>query len=52
MKVEIERLKHEAILDMTDFLIGYGFDPDDAYKTAKSFWEKHKEKLKKAITII
>jgi len=52
MNPDLERLKHEATLDMTDFLIGYGFDPDEAYKVAKSFWDKHKEKLKKAITLI
>lgn len=46
----IERLKHEATLEMTDLLVNYGFEPDEAYKVSKEFWEKHKEKLKKAIT--
>ena len=49
--MNIERLKHEATLDMSDLLISYGFEPNEAYKTAKSFWEKHKKKLEKAITI-
>jgi len=46
---DLERLKHEATIDMTDYLIYWGFEPDEAFKTAKEFWEKHKEKLKKAL---
>lgn len=39
-------VKQEAILNMADFLMGYGFKPKDALKVSESFWKKHRKKLK------
>ena len=42
-------LLHEAILDMTDLLVNYGFKPDEAFEEAKKFWKKHNKKLKEVL---
>lgn len=41
-----ERLKHNFVLDFSEFLISYGYSTEDAMKTAKDFYEKNKGKLK------
>jgi len=49
MVKEEERLKREAIMDMSDLLVSYGFNVEDAIKTSTDFWDKHKKKLKEAV---
>jgi len=44
-------LKHQFILDMTDFLIGYGMNPEEAYKIAEDFYKKHKKKLRDTLAL-
>lgn len=48
-RVEDERLMHEAIMDLADFLIGYGFAPKEAVEVAEDFWKKYKNKLSRSI---
>lgn len=42
---EVDSLRSEAILDMTDILTRYGFNLDEAIKESRQFWGKHKKKL-------
>jgi hypothetical protein len=35
----------QVIADMADFLIGYGFEPKNAFKVSEEFWNRHKGKL-------
>jgi pyruvate/2-oxoacid:ferredoxin oxidoreductase alpha subunit len=48
---EEKRMEYEAIIDMTDFLVGYGFTPSEAMKEAEDFWKKHKDKLKRIVAL-
>ena len=48
-KAPPEFKKQEAVMDMADLLMDYGFTPDKAVKTAKDFWKKHNGKLKDVI---
>lgn len=45
---EMERLKSDAIMSMSDLLVSYGFKPEDAIKESTNFWNKHKKKLRDA----
>jgi len=46
---EDERFKREAIMDLSDLLVSYGFSVEDAIKTSTDFWQKHRKKLKEAV---
>ena len=48
---EEKRMEYEAIIDMTNFLVGYGFTPSEAMKEAEEFWKKHKDKLKRIVAL-
>lgn len=39
------------IVDLSDFLVGYGFHVEDALKVAKDFYDKNKAKIKDTLTI-
>jgi len=45
----VTRLKEKAIMEMTNFLMNYGFSFEEAVKVAKEFWSKHEKKLKELI---
>lgn len=44
---EAKRLEYEAQMSLTEFLVDWGFTPDEAMSVAKEFWSKHKDKLKR-----
>ena len=50
-KKEDEALKHDFILNMTDFLMSYGFKPEEAMKLSKEFYNKHKNKIRDVLAI-
>jgi hypothetical protein len=45
-----EMIHREAILDMSEFLISYGFTPSEAIKTSETFWNKNRKKLEKVVS--
>ena len=45
----MKTIEREAVLDMAQFLMSYGFKPDEALKVAKKFWKKYKKKLKSVL---
>jgi hypothetical protein len=47
-----ERLRHQFILDFTEFLTGYGFLVDDALKSSKEFYEKNESKIKDTLAFV
>jgi hypothetical protein len=46
-----ERIRHNFVMDMSEFLLGYGFVMDEALKTSKDFYDKHKGKIKDSLAI-
>ena len=40
-------LKHDFIIDMSNFLMKRGFNPTEALKVSEDFYNKHKKKLMK-----
>jgi len=44
---DFKRLIYEAEIELTSYLVDWGFTPDEAMKVSKEFWEKHKDKLKR-----
>lgn len=41
----LDELYNEAVLQMSELLIDWGFAPEDALKESRNFWKKHKKKL-------
>lgn len=39
-------VRQEAEYDLVDFLLRHGFDPENAIKTSRQFWDKHWKKIK------
>jgi hypothetical protein len=45
----VERVKERAIVDMSNFLVNYGFQLEEAVKVSKEFWGKHEKNLKELL---
>jgi hypothetical protein len=40
-------LMREAVIDMTNHCIDYGFDPKNAINESEKFWRKHRKMLER-----
>jgi len=49
MKVVEKMILNEAIYDMADLLMRYGFPPKEAFQVSEKFWKKYKKKIRELL---
>lgn len=48
-KVPEKAIVSDAEVSMSHFLLGYGFQPEEAMQESRKFWTKHRDKIAEVI---
>lgn len=45
-----EVMKEDAVADLAQFLMKYGFRPEESFKISRGFWDKNVKRLRQVYT--